>query len=266
MSRKQLTYFYVDFGVTQRSKGDSALRRSAYQRCIRLGDFDYTDDAWKHISSGIMLPDGADPSLCDPECLWSLAEISEKRRDAQVGRTFTVAIPREVPATKREAFAQHMLSFLVEAGFAVDWSIHNDLGVFDGGINPRVHAQATLRTVYGACLSRKKDLQFNALMRDDNGWTMRRKFAADMNAFLEQEGLNVCVTAEGNGFPKASMKVRRLAYEWREKGANPADAPEEVVRFLATRDSMRSAVADLEDALRELDEALEEGRGEEGDA
>ena len=98
-------YFGVNLGLVQRSKGQTAIERSAYQRrgSARLADGSVVNysDREDHVAHFVLAPDGAPAWATDCKQLWIKAAAAEKRADAQEARLLELSLPR---ALTREDF------------------------------------------------------------------------------------------------------------------------------------------------------------------
>lgn len=95
----------------KRSEGRNACQLSAYLSRSRiffegncalepkLYDFSHREDVYHHE---IILPEGADENLRNPEVLWNLAERKEVRKDAQVSMHLVLALPDDKEITPEE--------------------------------------------------------------------------------------------------------------------------------------------------------------------
>ena len=156
--RLAVAIHHLDVSLISRGKGHAVTAAAAYRAGVRLVDertgevHDYrrrsgVDDAV------ILTPAGAEPWTRDRGTLWNRAEMAESRRDAQLGRSWVLALPRELdPVTNqrlgREFFERH----LVSRGMVVDLAFHE----LDGD-NPHVHGLSSLRDLDGGRLRAAKE-------------------------------------------------------------------------------------------------------------
>lgn len=113
----------------------------------------------------IMLPEGADPALCESGALWNAAEGAEKRKDAQVARELILALPAnaEVSHEDRVEMARGFaIEHFVSKGVAVQLDVHAPHGApgepqAEGeGANWHAHLLVTTRRVEGNGLAARK--------------------------------------------------------------------------------------------------------------
>jgi hypothetical protein len=190
--------FRVQFGVTARSGGHCACKRSAYQACARLDDgqghrYDYRRKRSEHAGSALLLPEGRLPEWAtDAGELWRRAAAAERRADAQESRTIDLTLPRAIPAALRLDCARYVFAPLVEAGMAIQLDVHCPRAV-DGEEQPHVHGQATLRRLTVEGFSPKKERAWNDLFMKNGGREMRAQFAFRLNQWCADHGVDVTV-------------------------------------------------------------------------
>lgn len=229
-----MSYYFVKMGINSRSSGGSALRRSAYQRCAKDPDFDFSRKANELVDADVMLPEGADPTFEDPVALWSSVESKENRINSQLCRTFEISIPNEVPAELRSEFARELLQPFVDHGLPVEWAIHQEEAIFQAVENPHISAAIGFRQLGPAGWAKNKDRIMNTVMRDD---AHGKFWVPAMNAFFEKHGIDARVEHKSQHMPEASRAVRRIAKEWKQNGADPNQIPGPVAKFIAHREA-----------------------------
>jgi DNA replication protein DnaC len=126
----------------QRSKGQNICHKAAYIDRSRL-EFEGTKFQARNLydyssreaplAKKIMLPEGADEKLSNPEILWNAAEQIEKQHNSQVGMELVIALPDDKVITEEdrieltERFAQQF----VDKGLAAHYAIHKPDGKED---------------------------------------------------------------------------------------------------------------------------------------
>jgi hypothetical protein len=180
--------FRLEAKIISRSQGRSAVASAAYRTGSKLRDEradrirDYSKNENCVIQSVILTPANAPEWARKTETLWQQVEASEKRRDAQLSREILCALPKELSVRENFQLAvEWAQKELVSRGMIVEVSMHNP----NGGSNPHVHMQATLRRLDGDHFSAKKAREWNdrALVPY---W--RESWANAVNAALEKAG------------------------------------------------------------------------------
>ncbi len=182
-ARKQITF---QVKTIQRSKGQSAISSAAYRAGENLHDerigknFDYSrkDDI---LHSEIMAPDNSPEWATDRQKLWNQVEAKEKRKDAQLARDITVALPRELSFDQNLEMVQGFIKkHFVNKGMIADFNIHES-EASDGGKNPHVHIMLTMRNLTSEGFQDKnRDWNKKSTLQ---GW--RENWAQTINDALE---------------------------------------------------------------------------------
>lgn len=270
--------YRVQMGVIQRSKGQSALEKSAYQRRTSTpdGSKDWSKKAEDLVGGGVLLPPGAKGYYRNPEVLWKTAEQAEKRCDAQLARAFEISIPDEVPREKWKEFTEELMEFFIERGFAVEYMIHEADGKNRAEKNPHFHALVTMRHVSEIGFADKKDLGFNQTMRSEDGHFFRRTMAEKMNDFFDKNGIDLRVSHEKKEdrlkvLPRARpsvlheiKRVRDARIECRKRGGDPNEeglfVSKDAQEFLLDYREQKANIFELNELERRLEAALERVR------
>ena len=178
---------HLDVSIISRGKGHSAIAAAAYRAGVRLIDertgevHDYTRRSGVD-GAPILAPAGAEPWTQDRSTLWNAAERAEIRRDAQLARSWVLALPRELdPATNKRLGREFFDRHLVSRGMVVDLYFHS----LDGE-NPHAHALSAMRPLDGAGFAPRKnrawdDKQLVAECREGS--------AAVINRYLAEAGI-----------------------------------------------------------------------------
>lgn len=254
-------YFGLKLGVTQRSRGQSCIDRSIYQRrgAARVSTgalVDYSDrkDLVAHF---VVAPDDAPTWAKDCEQLWSKAAAAEKRVDAQEARLMELSLPRALPKKYWLKLARGLARVFAERGMVVQVDIHCPMAC-DGLPNPHVHFMMTLRRIRDGKFERKKARDWNDDFRG-KAKDIRHKIAEFLNRFCQLRGIDYHADARSNvhrGLPPAEVRLPRWnVLEYKRSGRK--------TRALEQRDRERTAraeVARLETECREIERELAAAR------
>ncbi|PRD44380.1 hypothetical protein C5748_07315 [Phyllobacterium phragmitis] len=201
--------YHMTAKVFQRSKGRSSVAAAAYRSasCLtdeRIGEtFDYTR---KHcVAAFILAPADAPDWTRDREALWNACEAVE-RANGVVGREVEISIPRDIPESEWQAFAEEICRRYVEAGAVVDIAIHAPTAA-DRNLNPHIHGMLTTRALdasrpHGFAAVKNDSLtrifesggRHGGGKRGDALKAERERIAGIANAFLERAGSTRRVT------------------------------------------------------------------------
>lgn len=147
-----MAIYHFSGTIIARSQGRSSIAASAYRAGEKLVDeqlgltYDYSKKQ-DVVHSEILLPDNAPETLKDRQTLWNTVEKTEKRKDAQLAREFTISLPRELTIEQNKTLiVEFVQSEFVDKGMIADICLHNDL-MPDGERQPHAHVMLTLREV-----------------------------------------------------------------------------------------------------------------------
>lgn len=147
-----MAIYHFSGTIIARSQGRSAVAASAYRAGEKLVDeqlgltYNYSKKQ-DVVYSEILLPDNAPEAFKDRQTLWNTVEKTEKRKDAQLAREFTISLPRELTIEQDKALiVEFVKSEFVAKGMIADICLHNDL-MPDGERQPHAHVMLTLREV-----------------------------------------------------------------------------------------------------------------------
>lgn len=153
---------FARLALHTRGKGHSAVAGAAYRAGVSLYDrrtgeiHDYShrlDD----IHAEILLPENTHAKFFDREFLWNEVERFENRKDAQLAKELTLALPKELNLEQHiEMIKRFAQEHFVKHGLAVDFAIHNQAGE-----NPHAHLLITTRRLEYDQLSAQKARDLN---------------------------------------------------------------------------------------------------------
>lgn len=256
-------YFGCKFSLVQRSKGQCAVKSSAYRRggAARLPDGSVADFSKRTdvVASFVVTPTGAPAWAADCAQLWTKAVAAEKRANAQEARLVEISIPRALPREHWVDLARRLARVLAVRGMAVQVDIHCPTAS-DGGLNPHIHLMATMREIVDGAFARTKARHWNAYFYN-NAKAIRRDIAELLNAFCRMKAVRYHADPRSNaerGLPPAEVLLPHwnvVAYK-RSGKKSPA---------LEQRDEerkIRAEIARLESERCELERELEGARAD----
>ncbi len=147
-----MAIYHLSGSIISRSQGRSAVASAAYRSGEKLTgerqglihDYSKKQDV---VFSEVFLSEGAPEEFKNREVLWNAVEKSEKRKDAQLAREFTISLPRELTVEQNKALITEFVTHeFVAKGMIADVCFHNDM-MKDGNRQPHAHVMLTLREV-----------------------------------------------------------------------------------------------------------------------
>lgn len=150
-------------------------------------------------ASFILTPTNAPAWAHDREQLWNAVERSENRKNSVVARELEISIPRDIPESEWQNFAQEIVQKYVDAGAIADVAIHCPIAL-DKQPQPHLHIMLSLRkldhtTEHGFSKNKNDDLirlfESGGRLggeRKDALNNERERIANIMNSYLIQSG------------------------------------------------------------------------------
>lgn len=181
---------HLSVKILSRGNGQSAIAAASYRSGEAIynelekktHDFTRKQDV---LHKEIMSPDGMPDWVHDRQALWNKVEATEKRKDAQLARNITVALPRELSDEhNKELIRGFVRENFVDQGMIADVCIH-DARASDGGKNPHAHVLLTMREFNGTDFG-KKNREWNDIKLLEK-W--RDSWEEHANRELEKAGL-----------------------------------------------------------------------------
>jgi len=253
-------FFRCRLGIIQRSRGGSAIRRSAYQTCQKMEApdgrvFNYSKNHGSHgrVQTITMAPPGSPPWVQDPHTLWVKAVLAERRCDAQEARTIEFSLSRSLQRDLWEGCVRAVAAPLLATGMVVQADIHAPLAA-DGGLNPHVHLAATLRRIEGDGFSSRKAREWNAKFLGQ-AKQMRAEIAKNLNEFCARHDIDYRADPRSNyerGLPAPEPTLPR----WNSVAAKRTG---QRTRWMEERDAERAVrrhLAALEASLKSINEDI----------
>ena len=171
-----------------RGKGHSAIAAAAYRsgstlECERYGVTQNYSRKQGVVESFILAPENAPEWVQDREALWNAVEAIEDRKNSQLARDLTIALPEELTDEERVALvATFIQDQFVDRGMIADVNIHRPHHEGDER-NHHAHVMLTLREIseeMGWDKNKNRDWNANELLL-----TWREKWADYQNQALE---------------------------------------------------------------------------------
>lgn len=182
-----MAIYHCSVSLIQRSVGHSSTAAAAYRAAIKLKDerTGTTHDYSKRrgvFATEIIAPDGAPGWMQNRATLWNGVEAVERRKDAQVARHLSLALPAELTHQQKVDLTHaYVREQFVTKGMVADVAYH-DFGTH----NPHAHMLLTLRTIDGDGFGKKnRDWNKKALLEE---WRMH--WANHANQALKQAGID----------------------------------------------------------------------------
>jgi Ti-type conjugative transfer relaxase TraA len=188
---------FARVSIYSRSKGHSSVAASAYRSGGKLYDertgrtYDYTERS-DVIFHEVLLPEGTDKRFLDQAYLWNALEASENRKDSQLCKDITLALPRELSRDLQiELTKKFALEHFIKEGLPCDIAIHDK-----SQGNPHAHLLVPFRRIEKDSFSSTKarDLQPNFakgfIVEKDHWGELWRSY---QQHFFIEKGLEVIV-------------------------------------------------------------------------
>jgi hypothetical protein len=180
---------FLRISCQQRSQGQSATAKAAYNSCGRIADirtgqtFDYSR------KSGLVLAELIGAAGMDRQALWNRAELTENRKNSIISRSCEIALPVELDRGARIELAREISSWL-----AARYDVPVDLAVHEpdpdkrrpgasSAENPHLHAMWPDRDNRG-----RKLRQFSQYQSAEEIHAMRRELRGHYKCSLLQSG------------------------------------------------------------------------------
>ncbi len=194
-----MAIYHLSASIISRSAGRSSTAAAAYRSGERIVDertgeiHDYTRKRGV-VHAEVVLPESHPSWAVNRHQLWNAVEAKNKRKDAQVARDVTIALPKELSAADRcrlaVGFAQEIAE---EYSIAIDVAIHAPSG---GNDNHHAHLLMTTNTLTVDGLGNKCRAFDNIAVKRAGGADaknaieyLRESWEKKANQSLEQSGV-----------------------------------------------------------------------------
>ncbi|MGF3066986.1 MobQ family relaxase [Facklamia sp. P12950] len=141
--------FHFNISMVSRGKGKSAVASSAYISREKItNEWDGVTHDYHNkkdlIYKEIFLPENAKEEFKDRVTLWNSVELNEKAINAQLARSFIIALPKELSIEEnKKLITEFIESNFVSRGMIADLAIHDETD--KGNQNIHAHIMTTVR-------------------------------------------------------------------------------------------------------------------------
>lgn len=258
-----MAIYHFTAGVVRRSKGASAVAKSAYNaRAALLNEqtgqaHDYTR-AEGLLFEGIFAPKDAPEWARDRERLWNEAEKTEKRKDAQLARNIELSLPHELTSEQREQLLKDFVrENFVRQGMVADAVIHAPDREGDER-NFHAHILLTMREIGPDGFAKAKARDWNS---KEQLQTWRENWERTANRYLERHGHEARIdhrSLAAQGIDREPTEHKGPTASQLEREGKPTERGD-INRAIEARNAERQALRANYDILR-LAEAYEKAR------
>jgi len=248
-----MAIYHLSASIVKRSAGRSVTAAAAYRAAAKIEDIttglvhDYTRKKGVDYSE-IISPISASLGnewLTDRQELWNKIEEVERRKDAQLAREITLAIPRELSRPEQIALVrEYVQTNYVAAGMVADVNLHHL-----NGDNPHAHILLTMRnlqtTPEGIVEFGLKNTHWNS---KDLLLTHRKSWEEIANKYLANYGSDLKIDCrslkeQGSEFiPQIHVGVHAMAMHHKGK---QTDRRDEFERIEAANNDIRTRLEEI---------------------
>jgi len=145
-----MAIYHFSSQIISRGKGRSSIAAAAYRSAEKIVDqvnnkvFDYTNKIKDVFHKEIMFPQDSPERISDRGRLWNYVEQNEIRKDAQLAREVTLALPKELSKEAQVTLGREFIQRqFVNRGMVADVCFHKG----HGDEQPHVHVMLTMRKI-----------------------------------------------------------------------------------------------------------------------
>ena len=264
-SRASMAIYHLSASIVKRSAGRCVTAAAAYRAAAKIEDIttglvhDYTHKKgvdYSEILSPISTSLGNE-WLTDRQELWNKIEEVERRKDAQLAREITLAIPHELSRPEQIALVrEYVQTNYVAAGMVADVNLHH----LDGD-NPHAHILLTMRnlqtTPEGIVEFGLKNTDWNS---KDLLLTHRKSWEEITNKYLANYGSDIKIDCrslkeQGSEFiPQIHVGVHAMAMHRKGKQTDRSD---EFAQIEAENSNIRARLEEIYQRESALESELE---------
>lgn len=270
----QKAFYRCSFGVIQRSKGDSVVKKAAYNARKKI----YQKETDKYINYSskqdllaekILAPKDAKAWVFDRKYHYNEVEKIDNRCNSQLGRTLDVGLLHQLTLEQnQELLEQYLRNHLVSRGMVADYCIHAPEKDGDQR-NIHAHIILSMRKLDGDSFNKKKAREWNEknLLKES-----RIAWAIEANAYFNNLGLPFYIDHRSLKDQGIDRLPQRHEGKWatnlkRRKGVSVAKVTyndlvkemnqiNDAVKKLMAEHSQRTDVADRAKRIRQYEELM----------
>lgn len=212
-----MAHYHCSIRIIKRSAGRSSVQFSAYIGGTEMYD-ERKGEKYNHtskeevIDSGIFLADRIYDKYNNAEEFWNDVEHSEKANNAQLARTFEIALPHELTLEQNKQIVKDFARSLLDDGMpAVDFGIHQKDG------NLHVHFMTPLRDHDGEKWLNK---QKSVFARDEEGNKIPVLDENGNQKYRERPGKGKELMWKRISEPVKNWNDRKFSETWRKRVAD----------------------------------------------
>jgi hypothetical protein len=189
-----MAVYHLSAKIVSRGKGHSSVAAAAYQSRSMLIDertgerHNYSRKSGELLFEGIYAPKDAPDWTHDRAKLWNHVEAFERRSDAQLAKSFDIALPHELTLEQnRFAIQDWVRDNFMRKGLIADVAIHAP-GVEGDVRNIHAHVLVVMRKLDGTEFAVKKERAATVEDRKDELEALRASWERIGNRHLERHG------------------------------------------------------------------------------
>jgi len=186
--------YHLSATIIGRSDGRSAVAAAAYRSGSVLTDpetgqvHDYNRKGGV-VTAFIVAPEGAPEWATDRASLWPAVHAKESRKNSQLARELTLALPNELPVTEAEALVRAWVADeCASRGMIADVAIHNPTPRPGQSRNQHAHVMLTMRPLDAATADGWAKVKERGWNSPETLEAWRETWAEAQNTALERAG------------------------------------------------------------------------------
>lgn len=254
-----MAIYHFSASMIGRSAGRSSVASAAYRAGEKLTNeregitHDYTNK--KGVDHSLIIaPDNCPDWVHDRNQLWNNVEAIEKRKDAQLAREITIALPAELlPHERYQLVKNFAVENFVNKGMIADIAFHDPDSQGDQR-NYHAHIMLTTREITANGFGNKnRSWNDKSLLKE---W--RENWEQSINKWLERKGIDERVSAKTlaeqgiDRIPTKHIGVTAVQMERKGIRTERGDLHRAILEFNKNLESSKEEIEQTENELNEL--------------